>query len=77
MPQFGNKSISLKTITDLAQYFNLKGDEDEGPLEDTMYLTPKRENYTAVEVMDIAELIGSLCPDECALENGALRLWWD
>lgn len=73
MPYFGNKEIKLETITHLTQYFDLKGSEED----DTIYLTPKKETYSAAEVMDIADLIGSLCPNECDLNEGALRLWWD
>ena len=73
MPYFGNAEMPLSKLTTLARYFELTQEDDMAEL----FIKPLTETYTASQVLHIIQVVANLNPDECALEDDRLRLWWD
>jgi hypothetical protein len=72
MPYIGSREISIECIADLAKDFTLRPEDT-----DELYLKPNRETYNKDELLNSMETIGQMRPDECDIEEGELRLWWD
>jgi len=69
----GSQEFTLEWILQLEQWFEVKTEQDE----DAIYIHPKKETYTAAEMLAAITLIGDARPDECDEDNGWIRLWWD
>jgi hypothetical protein len=72
---FGNSEVRLPDLLRLTEIAGPVGEEDEHP--DEFYLRFEKQTYTRAEVMELAQIIARMRPDECDVSNGDLRLWWD
>lgn len=73
--QVGNAEIELSLVLRLAALAGPIGEDDEDP--SALFFRFERPSYTRDEVLEIAQIINGLRPDECGISEGDLRLWWD
>jgi hypothetical protein len=69
----GNQEFSLDWVLKLQQWFEVKSDEEEGAI----YIRPKKESYSPSEALEMVTMIGEARADECGIQEGWVRLWWD
>ncbi len=44
---------------------------------DEVFLSISDPQKVAANALGVIELVVQTCPDECWIEQGGLRLWWD
>jgi len=71
----GNREVAPEHLLRLALVAGNIGESDAEP--DTIYSRFTKTSYAPDEMLELAVLIAELQPDECGVENGELRLWWD
>ena len=69
-----NREIELKDLMALSKFGTLFSKPDEG---DTIYLRLADNTFSRYALAELAVLISSMRPDECDVDDGVLRLWWD
>ena len=69
-----NGEIELKDLIALSKFGTLFGKPDEG---NTIYLRLADNPFSRDALAELAVLISSMRPDECDVDDGVLRLWWD
>lgn len=72
---FGNREIDVQDIVLLTAIAGPIGEQDGEP--DAIFLKFERQTYTREQVLKLVEIIAGLQPDECGMDGGDLRLWWD
>ena len=72
---FGNREVRPEHIMRLAVIAGAVGEDDDEP--DAIFLRFEKASYSKDEMLELAVLVAELQPDECSVENGELRLWWD
>lgn len=72
---FGNREVRPEHVLRLALIAGSVGEDRDEP--DAIYLRFSKDSYTRDEMVELAVLISALQPDECSVENGEVRLWWD
>ncbi len=72
---FGNSQVDLEDILRVTTISGASGELRND--QDTLYLRLERATYTREEVLELITRIAFMCPDECDLRDGELRLWWD
>ena len=73
--QFGNREVDLADLMQLTSIAGPIGEQDDEP--DTVYLRFERETYTRSQVLQLCMIFARIKPDECDVDSGDLRLWWD
>ncbi len=73
--QFGNTEVAVADVVRLGQIAGkIREESEEG---DTIYLHFTRDLYAVEEVLELLQIVARMQPDECDMDNGDLRLWWD
>jgi len=71
--QLANGEISDNELYHLCNYFTVSVNVNEAEI----YLSPKKHDFTAEELLEAMQIVGKLQPDDCDFEDGQLVLWWD
>jgi hypothetical protein len=69
----GNEEFRIEWLLKLQQWFEVKAGENE----DALYIRPKKDTYSAAEMLEAVTMLAESRPDECDTEEGWTRLWWD